>query len=509
MRYLLDSKLMKEADQFTIEQKGVSAMVLMEQAAKQCVRYLKELKEKAVVHFSNICIVCGTGNNGGDGFAIARLLIKEGVPVTAVLVGERSKCTKETSDQIEMLEQCGSNVQVTFPEQKIDIIVDALFGVGLNRNVAGAYAKAIKWMNDAAGFKLAVDIPSGISADTGCIMGTAFRADATVTIQEQKLGMECYPGKEYAGVVLIRNIGIESRKQKKSLRAVVIPEASEYTALLPVRKEDSNKGTYGKLLLIAGSKGMAGAAYLSAKAAYHTGTGLVTIYTPEENRLILQTLLPDAIITTYDTFDKGEIIRLLRWADVVTIGPGIGMSERSKKLLVTVLECAEIPCVVDADGLNLLAENPKYRRYLSQGAFVLTPHIKEMSRLTNIEIAQLKQERFTILKDYVNAYIVTCVLKDSRTLIASPNAQVCMNTTGNCAMAKAGAGDVLSGIIAGLLAQGVSCREAGILGTYLHGAAGDKARAEKGSYSVMAEDLITYLSDVMREEEKKRYENLE
>ena len=267
--------------------------------------------------------------------------------------------------------------------------------------------------------------------------------------------------------------------------------------MLPGRPEDSNKGSYGRLLVIAGSKGMAGAAYLNAHAAYMTGAGLVRIYTPKDNREILQTLLPEAIITAYDEFNKEEVLKLLKWADGVCIGSGIGRSTTSEKILRTVIEYVDVPCLIDADGLNLLSDNKDLLDRLADRKFIFTPHMKEMSRLTGIPVEDLREDRIQILKKFADGYQVTCVLKDSRTLIADKANEICLNLTGNSAMAKAGSGDVLAGVIAGFMVQEKDTKKAARLGTYVHGLAGDLAKFEKGVYSVMARDLIEYISKAL------------
>ena len=264
--------------------------------------------------------------------------------------------------------------------------------------------------------------------------------------------------------------------------------------MLPDRPEDSNKGTYGRLLVIAGSKGMSGAAFLNAMAAYRMGAGLVQIYTEESNRIILQALLPEAIITTYTEFDKEEVKRLLSHADAVCIGSGLSRSKTAKKILKTVLSNVEVACVIDADGLNLLAEHLKYTEYLTEGSFILTPHMKEMSRLTGLSVPEIRANRQQVLESLTEEWNVTCVLKDSRTLIGEAGKRTCVNTSGCQALAKGGSGDVLCGVIAGLLAQGISTFEAATLGTYIHGLSGETAARKKNSYSILARDLLESLA---------------
>ena len=419
-------------------------------------------------------------------------------------MGNPEHYTEETQEQMHRLQECGGKITYGMPqEDSYSVIIDAVFGVGLSRKVEGRYRQVIEQMNRMRGTKFAVDIPSGLSATTGCILGCAFKADYTVTFQLKKIGLELSQGRTMAGRVIVPDIGISTDSICEDQEIVRTAGKDIYRKMLPDRPEDSNKGTYGRLLVIAGSKGMAGAAYLNAHAAYMTGAGLVRIYTSSDNREILQTLLPEAVITTYEEYNKEELLSLLTWADGVCIGSGLGMSRLSEKILKTVIEYVKVPCLIDADGLNLLAENKNYLNQMAERRFVITPHMKEMSRLTGISVEELKADRIQILKDFSSRYRITCVLKDSRTLIASEEKGIRMNLTGNSAMAKAGSGDVLAGVISGWMVQGKEAEDAAELGTYIHGLSGDLAKFEKGVYSVMARDLIEYISKALMKLEEE------
>jgi len=410
------------------------------------------------------------------------------------MAGNPAHLNAECRYQWKLFESIGGSIRDHYPDGTYSLIIDAIFGVGLSREVTGHYREVIEWMNEASGTKVAVDIPSGINAGNGCVLGIAFRADYTVTFQVEKIGLIFYPGKEYAGKVTVTDIGISLRTMEKNKNIAYLPDREEYIRMLPDRPEDSNKGTYGRLLVIAGSKGMSGAAFLNAMAAYRMGAGLVQIYTEESNRIILQALLPEAIITTYTEFDKEEVKRLLSHADAVCIGSGLSRSKTAKKILKTVLSNVEVACVIDADGLNLLAEHLKYTEYLTEGRFILTPHMKEMSRLTGLSVPEIRANRQQVLESLTEEWNVTCVLKDSRTLIGEAGKRTCVNTSGCQALAKGGSGDVLCGVIAGLLAQGISTFEAATLGTYIHGLSGETAAREKNSYSILARDLLESLA---------------
>ena len=494
MQLWVNAAQMKAADQYTIQKLGVPSLELMEHAAQACVQVLEDEK----VDLSHVCVVCGSGNNGGDGFAIARILQSNRYSVETFCVGNPDHYTEETQEQMHRLQECGGKITYGMPqEDSYSVIIDAVFGVGLSRKVEGRYRQVIEQMNRMRGTKFAVDIPSGLSATTGCILGCAFKADYTVTFQLKKIGLELSQGRTMAGRVIVPDIGISTDSICEDQEIVRTAGKDIYRKMLPDRPEDSNKGTYGRLLVIAGNKGMAGAAYLNAHAAYMTGAGLVRIYTSSDNREILQTLLPEAIITTYEEYNKEELLSLLTWADSVCIGSGLGMSRLSEKILKTVIEYVKVPCLIDADGLNLLAENNNYLNQMAERRFVITPHMKEMSRLTGISVEELKADRIQILKDFISRYRITCVLKDSRTLIASEEKGIRMNLTGNSAMAKAGSGDVLAGVISGWMVQGKEAEDAAELGTYIHGLSGDLAKFEKGVDSVMARDLIEYISKAL------------
>lgn len=485
MQYLLNAEQMKYADSHTIQNLDIPSRLLMERAASACVDYMEAHRWP----LDKVCIVCGSGNNGGDGFAIGRILQKKGYSVTLVFAGNMASRTDETIYQMEQFQLCDGKVFHAWEEDDYSVVVDALFGVGLNREITGHYLQVIQAMNQVNARKLAVDVPSGISSSEGTVLGEAFEADVTVTFQDTKIGLVLYPGKLYAGEIITADIGIDHSVVADDPELMYALERRDAARLLPARPEYAHKGTFGKVLMISGSSGMAGAAYLNAYAAYRTGAGLVRIYTSEDNRCILQQLIPEAIITTYDDYDEESLTTAMEWADVICIGSGLGLSQTSEQILKQVLHHANVPCVIDADGINLLAAHKEWKHLLQQGDYVLTPHIKELSRFTGLTVNEIKTHRKDVLKEVTEDYLVTLVEKDAQTFTGAPGHQICVNLTGNAAMAKAGSGDVLAGIIAGLLAQHCNAFDAAALGVYLHGLAGDIARNELGCYSVLARDL--------------------
>lgn len=495
MRYLPDGTQMKNADLYTINEIGIPSLVLMERAALEAVAVMKEQR----LDMSNALIVCGSGNNGGDGFALARILAEEGRKPHILFAGKETSMSAECALQKSIVQKMGLPVFTEFPEAEYTVIIDALFGVGLSRDITGYYAEVIGWMNRKNGKKVAIDIPSGVCSHTGRILGKAFHADLTVSMACVKVGCEMYPGKDFAGQIVPVQIGIDLSFFQKNKKVCCTYDREDIPILLPRRPANSHKGTYGKVLMITGSCGMAGAAYLSASAAYAAGAGLIRIYTDESNREILQTLLPEAIISCYSEYNRNELFCFLEWADVICIGCGLGKSENAERLLISTLRFAgenKKPCVIDADGLNLLSRhmNLLKNQIGRKTPFILTPHMKEMSVLTGKTIKEIAEERVEVLEKFVEENPVVCVLKDSRTMTAENGCRTAINLRGNSAMAKAGSGDVLAGVITGLAAQGTGLYRSAVLGVLLHACAGDEARKKKGSYSVLARDLVEGIS---------------
>lgn len=498
MQSLVDSMQMKQCDKNTIEYFGVPSLVLMERAALGVVEEIEKYLDKDnSLDRQEILLVCGFGNNGGDGLAVARMLWQKGYAVTVVMPPEAKRISEETKVQISILQKYQIPIWDSIPDGKFAVVVDALFGIGLTRELTGVYREYILKMNEMDGFKAAVDIPSGIHGDTGAVMGTGFRADLTVTFAFAKLGLLLFPGAEYAGRVVVKEIGIDNHSFL-SMQPQTFCVTREDLKSIPSRRMRTNKGSYGKVLTIAGQKNMAGAAFLSAKASYLTGAGLVKVFTAEENRIILQQLLPEAILETYnsytDTSDKVE--ECLSWASVAVTGPGLGTREGASEFVRQVLEYAGTPVILDADGLNIVSEHPEWLKE-AKGTVIVTPHLGEMARLTGRDISVIQGQLLQTAQEFAEEYDVICVLKDARTITALPDGRAWVNMSGNNGMATAGAGDVLTGIIAGLIAQGMAPELAAPVGVYLHGLAGDAMAKDKGKYSLLAQDILEGVAHVL------------
>lgn len=501
MRYIVNSGEMQLYDKNTTEQFKIPSIVLMERAAAAAA---EELCQRDI-DLTHVLVVCGNGNNGGDGLAIARILKLAGYAVDIVLAGDREKVTEQNRLQQEILKAYGYEIDSAIPPQeRYTAVVDAVFGVGLSRDVKGSYAALIRQMNAAVGEKIAIDIASGISADNGSILGMAFAADITITFAYEKTGMLLWPGNEYSGEIVVKDIGINERSFLNRKPAAACLEKKDLQRLKG-RKSHSNKGTFGKLLVIAGCVDMAGAAVLCAKAAYAAGCGLVRVLTPEENRIIVQNGIPEAVLTTYpaEQLDPAALSNALDWADVIVCGPGIGTADTADQIVKTVIKTASVPVLFDADALNLIAQDTDILQ-CAHTTCVLTPHLGEMSRLRKETVADIQNQLLEVAEAFARQYNVICVLKDERTVTAVPCGQIWVNLSGNAGMATAGSGDVLSGVIGALMAQGMDAKDAAPYGVFLHGIAGDTIQKRTGKRGLTASDLIEGLKYAAAEIEEQK-----
>ncbi len=524
MKKLVNAVQMSELDRYTIDTIGIPSLVLMERAALAVAGRIREYlmnssrlpgKTPSLYGHKGVLVLCGSGNNGGDGIAVARILHGWGISCAVFLAGSEQKMTPETKTQLLAARNCGVTEEDGLSWEDYEVIVDALLGIGLCRQVEGKYRDLIRKANGCPAWKIAVDIPSGVDALTGQELGLAFRADETVTFAFGKTGLYLYPGKALCGRIHTEDIGIYDYS---GLPGKLFLSQDEDLDWLRRRDPGGNKGTFGKVLIVAGSIGMSGAAYLCARGAFGTGTGMVKIQTVPENRIVLQQLIPEAML---DITDEPEVWQKdLDWCDSVVIGPGLGQGADAEKRVEWFLQhaiAAQKPVVLDADGLNLFALHSGWQEWLpgnSGAPVIFTPHMGEMSRLTGVKTADLTGDRIRHAREYAASTGTVMVLKDASTVTAAPDGTAYLTPAGNSGMACAGSGDVLAGILGGICARSGNLtlenshlkekegQEEWVLriasGVYLHGLAGDMAARAKGQNAMTASDLTEFLSTVTR-----------
>lgn len=512
MKYLLDSAAMKKIDEYSIKTTGIPSVVLMERAALSVSSFVEKLaynKKDSEKKDISICVVCTKGNNGADGLAAIRQLYLHGYKTLVYEAGRKEPGT----DEYELQKNIIKNLEIPFecavqdnilPLDEYDFIIDAMFGIGLSRDVTGVYAQLIDEINRVSAVKVAVDIPSGLSAGIVQVSNKKVKADYTVTFGFDKTGMVLYPGRKYAGKVIVSDIGFavgQDNVQKilENNPARMIEKKDILT--IPEREADSNKGTSGKVLIAAGSRSMGGAAFMSAQSAYRSGCGLVRVFTHENNKNALLTLVPESICDTYNDKNSNcdELTKWCTWADCIIAGPGLSVSGQSEEIVKCILQSgSDATLILDADALNIISENEEYYEYISRykGKVIMTPHVGEMSRLTGKSIGQIKENPVETASCYSKEHGVICVLKDAATVVCDHD-NVYINTSGNCGMATGGSGDVLTGVIAGMMCAGFDDEcFAAALAVYIHGCAGDMCRKNQGTFSMKAWDIAESLSTV-------------
>jgi len=511
---------MRKIEQVAIDELGIPSILLMENAANRlaehCFRIIDERKNSSD-QISKILIICGQGNNGGDGMALARLLHLKGVDTKIIYTGDTEKAKGDAAVYLEIIKKLSIPLKIiplTGDLQEIkndiethDLVIDAMFGTGLDRNVEGNFKSLTEAINCYAKYVISADIPSGINSDNGRVMGCAVKASETVTFGFPKTGLYIYPGAEYAGKIHIEDITIpHSLINRIDIDAEILAE-KEARALLPVRKQRSNKGDYGRIIVFAGSNEMPGAAALACSASYKTGGGLVSAYVLPNVAKVIQNWQRE-VITHFvpeknGMYCKKSIENLkeeINSADVIVAGPGIGRNSDVTEFVRELIYIAEVPLVLDADALFAVSENLSILKEI-KAPCVITPHPGEMSRLTGLSVQEILNNISGTAVRFSREYNVITLLKDAHTIIAKPDGRFNINITGNNALSKAGTGDVLTGMIAGYIAQ-YSQREnrtvsetdifnACILGAYYHGKSGEAAARNKSCYSVTAEDLLT------------------
>ena len=507
IEYLVTGEEMQRYDSNTILHFKTPSLVLMEQAALAATEEILKLMPSIG---KKVLILAGKGNNGGDAMAVARLLYQKGNSVTTYIVSNhafsRDDFSQSAGIQYDILQSMNLPIVPNLPNDSYDIIIDGIFGVGLNREISGVAASIIERINTYQGCKISLDIPSGIHADTGNICGIAFQADYTITFAFLKRGLFLMPGAKYAGKIIKKEIGItdESFLNCSPKMYAFTGKVNDY---LPKRDPWGHKGTFGKILLIAGSKTIGGAAILAGKAAMMTGCGMLRICTHREQKQEILTSLPEAMLDVYSTPEEALdcVQKGLKWADVVAMGPGMGTDDIARLLFKTVMESSHQPLVLDADALNLLALPSNFNLVKELQAstetnrrLILTPHPMELSRICGCERKALLEKGLEIAHMLAKELHGTVIKKDARTVVCSEEDSYVINLCGNSGMATAGSGDVLTGIVATMLAFKLPPHKAAALGVYIHALAGDEAARQKNEYSMLAGDICNALISVLK-----------
>ncbi|MCI0706338.1 MAG: NAD(P)H-hydrate dehydratase [Ignavibacteriae bacterium] len=518
MQTVVSAEQMRWCDATTIKSYGVPSLILMENAGSSVAWFVEE-------HFGplesrHVVILCGKGNNGGDGFVAARHLVNQGATVSVVTISNARELMGDAKTNFSILARIGkSTEQLTISQYSSkllkslhpDIIIDALLGTGFSGAVRKPLTDAIQWMNESRVPVVAADIPSGVDATTGIVENIAVQASATVTFGLLKSGLFCNQGQDSAGDVLVADIGIPKSVSTSDKFQTFLIERSDVRSLLPRRPSTSHKYSVGKVLVIAGSKGYTGAAALAAMSALRAGAGAVMLATPESVYPVLARKLTEAIVAPFSSTPEGSLStealaplrEKIQWADVVVIGPGLSQHKETQRLVQQLVFDNKSKMLIDADALNALAGMGVSKLKKSKGSFLLTPHTGEFSRLSGMESKRIEQKRGDgVARDAATSWNATVVLKGGPTVTASSKGREYINSTSNPGMATVGSGDVLSGVISALWAQGMSDEDAAVAGVFVHGLSGDLACEKFGERSLVAQDLIDFLPAAFQEVER-------
>jgi NAD(P)H-hydrate epimerase len=491
---ILSAEEIRLWDQYTIRHEPVSSIDLMERASTACADWLQEQYPDA----PSFAVFCGKGNNGGDGLAIARLLMQKNYPVTIYILEFGHMGTDDFQTNLARLHKLPApdihfvqSEEHFHPLPQQQVIIDALYGSGLNRCIEGVTAKLVDHINAAGCTVVSIDIPSGLFVDRSSRGNTIIRANHTLSFQCYKPAFLFAENEEWIGDIHILDIGLHHGFYESVFSRYELMDDELIHSIHKPRKQFSHKGSFGHALIVAGSYGKIGAAVLSAGACLRSGVGLLTCHIPGCGYIVLQTSLPEAmVLTDFNSSFNTKIEDDLTKYEAIGIGPGLGTASETKMLLREVLDTYRSPVVLDADALNILASQKDLLRFIPAGS-ILTPHPKEFERL----FGETANEFDKVLLSLQKAKELNCiiVLKGHHSFIATPDGKGFFNSTGNAGMATAGSGDVLTGILTGLLAQGYSSVETALLGVYLHGLAGDMAARELSMESMIAGDIITHL----------------
>ncbi len=483
---LVDVKTMRELERIAIEYFGVPSLLLMENAASGVVLALKN--ELGELSGKKVHIFCGGGNNGGDGFAIARMLHNLGADVKITLLAERETIKGDAKTNLEICEK----MEITFSDYKAckdaDILVDAIFGTGFRGETEGKIKDCIDLINSLGAYTMSVDIPSGVSADSGHASRSSVYADLCVTFSALKPGHLLFPGKSYYKKLIKTDISVPEKVINETNSGYdVIDNSCE--KMLPERSSNSHKGSFGKAFAYVGSEGMSGASILSSSAILKSGAGVLITAVPEKIYKIVASHIPSSMVFPLKENVCENIFEKLPSCNVLLAGCGLGADKKTKDTVFELIQKFEGCIVLDADALNAVSESPDIL-LSKKGEIVITPHIAEFSRLSGFTVSEIKENPIDSARNFAKKYGICVVLKDAATVVSDKNGHIYISSGSNSGMATAGSGDVLAGIITGLIAQGLTPEKAAVCGVYLHLAAGKIAKDEKSEYSMTSEDIL-------------------
>jgi NAD(P)H-hydrate epimerase len=511
---VLNTQQMREADRQTIDEIGIPSVVLMENAGRQAVAAMEAAFDDLAT--SRVGVLCGRGNNGGDGFVVARTLAQRGVEATVYLLGSVADVRGDARTNLEILGRVGVTVveitnaqewELHFSEiSECELIVDAIVGTGFHGPLTGLLETVVADINGLGVPVVAIDLPTGVSADSHEVDGEAIEATMTVTLAAPKVPLILPPADAYGGDLVIADIGIPASViDELNGRWLELLTRERMRELVPARVADSHKGDFGRVLVIAGSMGSTGAAHLAATGALRSGAGLVTIATPKSCLPIVAAMAPEYMTigleeTASGTIDFSAADRVLDFkADVIAIGPGLGRDPSTAAFVHAVFERSGVPLVLDADALNAFVGDPDRLMGRDGVDVIITPHPGEMARLVSVSIEEVQSDRLEHARNFAARHRCHVVLKGHRTVVAGPEGRSFVNLTGNAGMATGGTGDLLTGMIAAWFAQILDAEGACKLAVYLHGTAGDLAEADEGDTALLPSDIAARLGDAVLE----------
>ena len=509
---IVSVKEMREIDRVAIKELGIPGVVLMENAGQGVVSAMDNYFDSESI--DKVTIVCGKGNNGGDGFVVARYLMNQNIGVDVYIVGDVSSITGDAKTNLDIIKGMGvkprtirnkigvRNLMLSFSDS--DVIVDAIFGTGFSGSIHGIVKDVIREINESTLRVVAVDTPSGIDSVTGNVTGEAVMADLTVTMELPKTGQFLYPGKHYVGELYIVALGFPEQVIEGVSPRGTLVDTEVVRRFMPWRAPNLHKGTFGRVLIVAGSTGMTGAAAMASTAALRAGAGLVYLAIPEHLNPVLETKCTEVITVPVPQTADGSIsleaydtiMEKASKVDVMAIGPGMSRHPETEKLVRKIVEDVPIPLLIDADGINALAGHTTLLKKRKRPT-ILTPHPGEMSRLINTPVKEIEKERIAICSKYASKWSVILALKGVPTIIAKQDGAFWLNPYVNSGLATAGSGDVLTGLIIGFLAQKTTPLTSAVSGVYIHSLAGEILRKKMGEYSIIAGDLIDAISEAI------------